>query len=232
MENYNQKLGIKLWAEEDRPREKMLLHGRRYLTDAELIAILIGSGNAQETAVDLSKRILAFHENSLFKLGKASIADLSKFKGIGEAKAISIIAALELGSRRQEADAGIAHKITASKDGYDYLRNTLLDLDHEEFWIILLSRSNNVLGKQLISRGGQSGTVVDAKIIFKLAIQQNAASLILAHNHPSGSIKPSEADNKITRNLVSVGKVLNLFVADHIIFGRNDYYSYRDHDLI
>ncbi|WP_443944040.1 RadC family protein [Pedobacter sp. AW1-32] len=232
MENYNHKLGIKLWAEEDRPREKLLLHGRRHLTDAELIAILIGSGNAQETAVDLSKRILASYGHNLFKLGTASIADLSKFKGIGEAKAISIVAALELGLRRREKDTETAFKITTARDGYDYMRNTLADLDHEEFWIILLNRANHVLGKHLISRGGQSGTVVDAKIIFKIALQHNAASLILTHNHPSGNVKPSDADNKITKNLVSVGQALNLFVADHIVFGLNDYYSYRDHDCI
>lgn len=232
MEEYDQKLGIKLWAEEDRPREKLLQHGRRHLTDAELIAILIGSGNRNETAVDLSKRMLVFYQNNLTKLGKATIAELSKFKGIGEAKAISIVAALELGLRRKETQEEQVIQITASSDVHRYLHHTFADLNHEEFWILLLNRSNHIIGKHLISKGGQAGTVADPKIIFKVALENNAAYIILAHNHPSGSLKPSESDDKLTRNLVSSGVMLGLYVVDHLIFANNLYYSYKDEDLI
>jgi DNA repair protein RadC len=232
MENYEQKLGIKLWAEEDRPREKLLLHGRRHLTDAELIAILIGSGNKNETAVDLSKRILSFYDNNLTKLGKASILDLSRFKGIGEAKALTIIAALELGLRRKETTEEAVTHVTTSNDVYKYLHQTFANLNHEEFWILLLNRSNRVIGKFLISKGGQAGTVADPKIIFKTALENNAANIVLAHNHPSGSIKPSESDDKLTKNMVASGNLLGLYVVDHLIFANNRYYSYRDEDLI
>ena len=232
MENYDQKLGIKLWAEEDRPREKLLHHGRRHLTDAELIAILIGSGSRNETAVDLSKRILSFYENSLVKIGQASIQDLSRFKGIGEAKAITIIAALELGLRRKETQEEQIVQVTASSDVHRYLYNTFADLNHEEFWILLLNRSNHIIGRHLISKGGQAGTVADPKIIFKVALERNAANIVLAHNHPSGNLKPSESDNKLTRNLVASGVMLGLYVVDHLIFARSNYYSYKDEDLI
>jgi DNA repair protein RadC len=232
MENYEQKLGIKLWAEEDRPREKLLLHGRRHLTDAELIAILIGSGNKNETAVDLSKRILSFYDNNLTKLGKASILDLSRFKGIGEAKALTIIAALELGLRRKETTEEAVTHVTTSNDVYKYLHQTFANLNHEEFWILLLNRSNRVIGKFLISKGGQAGTVADPKIIFKTALENNAANVVLAHNHPSGNLKPSESDDKLTRDMVASGNLLSLYVVDHLIFANNRYYSYRDEDLI
>jgi len=232
MADYEQKLGIKLWAEEDRPREKLLQHGRRHLTDAELIAILIGSGNRTETAVDLSKRVLTFYENNLTKLGRASIQELSKFKGIGEAKAISIVAALELGLRRKETVEDQVAQITASIDVYNYLHQTFADLNHEEFWILLLNRSNTIIGKHLISKGGQAGTVADPKIIFKVALENNAANIILAHNHPSGSLKPSDSDNKLTKELVASGILLGLFVVDHLIFANNTYFSYKDEDRI
>lgn len=232
MENYEQKLGIKRWAEEDRPREKLLHHGRRHLTDAELIAILIGSGSRNETAVDLSKRILSFYENNLAKIGQASIQDLSRFKGIGEAKAITIIAALELGLRRKETQEAQIVQVTASSDVHRYLYNTFADLNHEEFWILLLNRSNHIIGRHLISKGGQAGTVADPKIIFKIALERNAANIVLAHNHPSGNLKPSESDNKLTRDLVASGLMLGLYVVDHLIFARNNYYSYKDEDLI
>ncbi|QDW23709.1 RadC family protein [Pedobacter sp. KBS0701] len=232
MKNYEQKVGIKLWAEEDRPREKLLLHGRRHLTDAELIAILIGSGSKNETAVDLSKRILSFYDHNLTKLGKASILDLSRFKGIGEAKALTIIAALELGLRRKETTEEVITHVTTSNDVYKYLHQTFANLNHEEFWILLLNRSNRVIGKFLISKGGQAGTVADPKIIFKTALENNAANIVLAHNHPSGNIKPSESDDKLTKNMVASGNLLGLYVVDHLIFANNRYYSYRDEDLI
>ncbi|WP_316803936.1 RadC family protein [Pedobacter nototheniae] len=232
MENYTHKLGIKLWAEEDRPREKLLLHGKRYLTDAELIAILIGSGNRTETAVDLSKRILAFYDNSLAKLGRASIQELSRFKGIGEAKAITIISALELGLRRKETIDDEIVKITSSIDAYRYLESTLTDLSHEEFWVILLNRSNHILGKYLISKGGQAGTVADPKVIFKIALENNAANIVLAHNHPSGNRKPSDNDLKLTKDMVASGRLLSLLVVDHLIFTNSGYYSFKDDHLI
>ena len=232
MENYEQKLGIKLWAEEDRPREKLLLHGRRHLTDAELIAILIGSGSRTETAVDLSKRILAFYGNSLTKLGRATIQDLSKFKGIGEAKAISIAAALELGLRRKETIEGDVVKVTASTDVWNYMRQSFSDLNHEEFWVLLLNRANHILSKHLISKGGQAGTVADPKIIFKVALENNAANIVLMHNHPSGSLKPSDADIKLTKNMLEAGKLLTLYISDHIIFANNGYFSFKDEGLI
>ncbi|WP_316736304.1 RadC family protein [Pedobacter aquatilis] len=232
MENYEQKFGIKLWAEEDRPREKLLLNGRRHLTDAELIAILIGSGNRNESAVDLSKRILSTFHNNLTKLGQASISELSKFKGIGEAKAISIVAALELGLRRKEARVDEVVKVTASSDVYKYLYQTFAHLNHEEFWILLLNRSNKIVGKHLISKGGQAGTVADPKIIFKVALEQNAAYIVLAHNHPSGNVKPSDSDDKLTSSMVASGNLLSLPVIDHLIFTDNGYYSYRDEGLI
>ncbi|MGA9651497.1 RadC family protein [Pedobacter sp.] len=223
---------MKLWAEEDRPREKLLKNGRRHLTDAELIAILIGSGNRNETAVDLSKRILSFYENNLTKLGKASISELSKFKGIGEAKAISIVAALELGLRRKESPVYEIIQVTASSDVYKYLRNTFVHLNHEEFWILLLNRSNRIIGKYLISKGGQAGTVADPKIIFKIGLENNAAYIVMAHNHPSGNLKPSESDDLLTRDAAASGQMLSLPVVDHIIFTDNGYYSYKDEGLL
>lgn len=232
MKQYENKLGVKLWAEEDRPREKLLLHGRRHLTDAELIAILIGSGSKTETVVDLSKRMLAFYDHNLARLGKASIQDLSRFKGIGEAKALAIMAALELGLRRKESPEDEVTHVTTSGDVYRYMHHTFANLNHEEFWILLLNRSNRIIGKFLISKGGQAGTVADPKIIFKTALENNAASIVLTHNHPSGSLKPSESDDKLTRDMVTSGNLLTLQVVDHVIFANNRYYSYRDEDLI
>lgn len=233
MNAYDQKLGIKLWAEADRPREKMLLNGRRHLTDAELIAILIGSGSRNETAVDLSKRILSFYDNDLDHLGKASIADLSKFKGIGEAKAISVVAGLELGRRRKElGNANETQKITSSRDAFNILFPVFSDLNHEEFWILILNRANCVVSKQLISKGGMAGTVADPKIIFKVSLEQNGACIILAHNHPSGNLRPSQQDISITKKLVEAGKMLDLLVLDHLIFSNNLFYSFGDEGLI
>ena len=232
MATYEQKIGIKLWAEADRPREKLMLHGRRYLSDAELIAILIGSGNRQETAVDLSKRILAASENNLDLLGKVSIPDLAKFKGIGAVKAISIVAALELGRRRKESQSGPVLKITGSRDAYELLSPMMADLNHEEFWVLILNRANFVKAKIMISRGGQSGTVVDPKIIFKCALDNNAAAMIIAHNHPSGNLKPSAEDIKVTKRLVEAGKMMDLPVLDHLIIADKLFFSFADEGLL
>ncbi|PWG79640.1 RadC family protein [Pararcticibacter amylolyticus] len=232
METYNQKITIKAWAEEDRPREKLLAHGRRSLSEAELIAILIGSGNRDETAVELSKRILHYLDNDLEKLGRLSVNELSKFKGIGEAKAITIIAALELGRRRRETESRKVNRITGSRDVFLLMKRHFADLNHEEFWVVLLSRSNNVLSNHLISKGGQSGTVADPKVIFQTALENHAASVILSHNHPSGNLKPSQADLGLTRKLSEAGAFLDIPVLDHLIFGDNAYLSMADEGLM
>ncbi|HEY1024360.1 MAG TPA: DNA repair protein RadC [Sphingobacteriaceae bacterium] len=232
MQEYEEKVTIKSWAEEDRPREKLLLQGRRTLTDAELIAILIGSGSRDETAVELSRRILMSHQNDLDKLGKLSVQDLSKFKGIGEAKAIAIIAALELGRRRKEAEIPDKIQVGNSIDVYKALLPIFADLPHEEFWILLLNRANRIISKHLISKGGQAGTVADPKIIFNTAIQHQAASIILAHNHPSGNLKPSAADISLTNKLVSAGQLLDINVLDHLIITDKGYYSFADEGMM
>ncbi len=224
--------GIKTWAEDDRPREKLLLKGRSALSDAELIAILLGSGSRELSAVDLAKHILSSTGNRLNDLARLQVADLCKFKGIGEAKAISIVAALELGRRRREEEVGVKPKISSSRDAYELLNSKLADLDHEEFWILILSRSNQVKEKVCISRGGISGTVVDARLIFKHAIEQLASGVILCHNHPSGNLKPSDADLELTRKLKAAGQLLDIKVYDHIIFTDQGYFSFADEGLI
>lgn len=226
------KFSIKALAEADRPREKLLLHGRRLLTDAELIAIIIGSGNKLENAVELGKRILSFYVNDLTRLSKATVSEFSKFKGIGKTKALMIIAALELGRRRKKVPDHKLRKINSSKDAELVIRPQLADLNHEEFWIILLNRSNLIIGKQLVSKGGQSGTVVDPKIIFKMAIEQHAAALILAHNHPSGNLKASKADVEITKKLISAGLMLELPILDHLIITDNGFLSFADEGMM
>ncbi len=231
VENYDNKIGIKSWAEADRPREKLSAQGRRALTDAELIAILIGSGSRNETAVELSKRILHHYDNDLNKLGKASISELSNFKGIGEAKAISIIAALEIGRRRNDTESKPPEFIGFSKDGYDIMRRHLVDLQHEEFWIILTGRSGKVLGKELISKGGLSNTLIDLKIIFGAALQYKANGIVLVHNHPSGNLKPSHEDMVLTKRIADAGRILDIMVTDHLIITDSGYYSFADEGL-
>ena len=233
MDNYAQKLGIKTWADADRPREKLILQGRRALTDAELIAILISSGNKNETAVDLSKRILSYYQNDLAKLAKLGIKELSKFKGIGIAKALGIVAALELGRRRKDNESDkILPKITSSLDAYVIFRSALDDLEHEEFWILLLNKAHRVMAKHPISSGGQAMTVVDPKVIFKIALEHNAAAIILGHNHPSGNLTASISDIHVTKKLVEAGKLLELPVLDHIILTDHHFISMADEGLI
>ena len=226
------KLAIKAWAEEDRPREKLVEKGRHVLTEAELIAILIGSGSRNETAVELSKRILASVENNLNDLGKLNINDLISFKGIGEAKAISIMAAMELGRRRKDAGIAKKNKITASKDVFDIMHPLMVDLPHEEFWLLILNRANLVIKKEMISRGGVSGTVVDTKIIFKAAIENYASSIIISHNHPSGNLKPSEADIRITKTIKEAGKIMEIPLLDHLIITEEGFYSFADEGIL
>lgn len=232
MQTYEQKITIKSWAEEDRPREKLSLSGRRSLTDAELIAILIGSGSKNESAVELSKRILHACLNDLNQLGKLSIQELSKFKGIGEAKAISIIAALEIGRRRKETTPIERVQISTSRDVYQALLPQFADLNHEEFWIVLLNRANKITSKHLISKGGQAGTVADPKIIFNTALQNHAAYIMLAHNHPSGNLKPSQADLDLTRKLKAAGQLLDIPILDHLIITDNGFLSFADEGIL
>lgn len=226
-----EKLNITDWAIEDRPREKLIAKGRQYLTDAELIAILIGSGNTEETAVELAKRILKSVENNLNALGQLSIENLIKFKGIGEAKAISIVAALELGRRRKLSDILEKKTITSSNNVFDLMYPILTDLEHEEFWVMFLSRSNKIIEKKRIGQGGIHGTTVDIRLIMKTAIEKLATAIILCHNHPSGNLKPSEEDKRLTAKIVEAGKILDIKVLDHIIIGHNEYFSFNDNGL-
>ena len=227
---YAKRLAINFWAEEDRPREKMLVQGRRALSDAELIAILIGSGSKRESAVELSRRILSASDNDLNKLAILSIKDLTngRFKGIGEAKAISIIAALELGRRRKETKTLERPQITSSKDVFEIMSPVYADLNHEEFWIVLLNTANRVIGKHKLSKGGRAGTVVDVKILFEEVLSYKATSVILTHNHPSGNLKPSEQDRALTKRIFEAGKLLDIKILDHLIFSDSTYYSFSD----
>jgi DNA repair protein RadC len=226
------KLTIKSWAEEDRPREKLLLKGRHSLSDAELIAIVIGSGNAELSAVELSRTILQSAENNLGELGRFSVSDLMAFKGIGEAKAISIVAALELGRRRQDTTAVQRERVVSSRDAANIFQPLLADHLHEEFWLLFLNRSNTILGKQSVSSGGVAGTVVDPKIIFRAALDKKASSIILCHNHPSGNLKPSEEDIRITRKLTEAGKMMEIQVVDHLIVSQHGFFSFADEGLL
>lgn len=226
------KLSIKDWAENDRPREKLLDKGRGSLTDAELIAILLGSGNTELSAVDLSKLILNDSGNNLNILGKKTIVELTQYKGIGQAKAVSIVAALELGRRRKVQTAEEKKSINSSNDAYSLVYSELDDKPFEEFWIILLNRSNKVLGKYNISRGGISGTVADPKLIFSYALGKLASSIILAHNHPSGSVKPSLADRRLTDKLKRAAGYLDITILDHIIVGDSKYFSFADEGIL
>jgi DNA repair protein RadC len=203
-------LKILSWAEEDRPREKLLLKGKSALSDAELIAILIGSGTRSLSAVDVAKIILTRAENDLNQLAKFSVKDLQKIKGIGEAKAISIVSALELGRRRKDADFARKVQIACSNDIYQLMKPELMDLPKEEFWILLLNRANSLIKKEQVSSGGVSGTVADPKIIFKAALDQYASSVVLVHNHPSGNLKPSQADINLTTKMKEAGKLLEI----------------------
>ena len=222
------KASIKEWDDADRPREKLLAKGKQALSDAELVAILIGSGSRNESAVGLSKRILQSTNNKLTELTKLSIAQLMKFKGIGEAKAISIVAAMELGRRRRSADVMDRKKISSSKDVFEIFQSDVADSQYEEFWILLLNRANKIMKKVKISDGGVSGTVADPKRIFRAALDSMASSIILCHNHPSGNITPSNADIKLTTKIVKGAEYFDIAVLDHIIIGDEKFYSFAD----
>jgi DNA repair protein RadC len=224
---------IKEWSIDDRPREKMLAKGRQSLTDSELLAIILGSGSIGESAVDLSKRILRDHNNNLNELGKITIKDLvKKYKGVGEAKAINIIAALELGRRRQDTDPLQRSTIKSSKDAFNILYPLVADLPHEEFWILLCNRANKVIHSLSIGRGGVASVVVDVKIILKSALEHLASSIVLCHNHPSGNLKPSNEDIKITKRLQEAGALFDITVIDHLIIGDMHYYSFADEGIL
>ena len=225
-------LSIKSWAEEDRPREKLLTKGKGSLSDAELLAILLGSGSREESAVGLAQRILHSVENNLHGLGKCSIAELQKFKGIGQAKAITIAAAMEVGRRRQLSRIREKPQVTCSRDAFNAIAPMLMDLPHEEFWILLLNRANRILSREQISLGGVAGTVVDAKVVYRKALEGAACSIVLCHNHPSGNLNPSQADIDLTRKLKKAGETLDIIVVDHLIVGDGGYYSFADEGLI
>jgi DNA repair protein RadC len=225
-------LNIKSWAAEDRPREKLVLKGKATLSDAELIAILLGTGTSKQSAVDLAKNILQAVNNDLNELARLTVKDLMKIKGIGEAKAITIISALELGRRRKDFQAEEKPKIGGSADAFEILKADLLDIPHEAFWILLLNRANRVIKKHQISQGGVAGTVADPKIIFKIAVEELASGIILAHNHPSGNLTASQADIDLTKKLKESGKLLDIQVLDHIIIAGKKYFSFADEGLL
>ncbi len=224
---------IKNWSLDDRPREKLLFKGRQALTDSELLAIILGSGSPGETAVELSRRILNDFQNNLNELGKIPIKTLVKnYKGVGEAKAINIVAALELGRRRQETDPVERSIIKSSKDAYMILSPLVSDLPHEEFWILLCNRANKVIHKEGIGKGGIHSVVVDSRIVIKSALLHSASSMVLCHNHPSGNLKPSAEDMKLTQSVKAGAALFDINVLDHIIIGENSYYSFADEGII
>ena len=228
----NNSISIKNWSEDDRPREKLMLKGKSVLSDAELIAILIGSGSKNESAVELSKKILASVGNNLNELGKLNLSQLCNFKGIGEAKAVTIIAAMELARRRRSEEVLELTKITSSKIIFEIMQPIIGELPHEEFWVLYLNNANKVIAKNQLSKGGMTGTVVDVRIIFKSALESGAVGILLCHNHPSGNLKPSEADIEITKKVKTAGKSLDINVLDHLIITQNGYYSFADEGIL
>lgn len=223
---------IKNWSQDDQPREKLRDKGKAALSDAELVAILIGSGSKNESAVELCKRILASVDNNLNELGKLSLKQLMAFKGIGEAKAITIVAAMELGRRRRGEEALEKKKISSSISVFELMQPIIGELPHEEFWIIYLNNSNKVIQKQQLSKGGITGTLVDVRLVLKMALELGATGIILAHNHPSGSLKPSEADKQITQKLKKAGDGLDIKTLDHLIITEKAYFSFADENLL
>ena len=225
-------LKITDWAIEDRPREKLIQKGTSSLSDAELLAILISSGTRDKSAVDLGRELLGNVSNNLNSLGKLTIADLTKTRGIGTARAVTIAAALELGRRRKLADAQEVPQIRSSKDVADIFQPILSDLLHEEFWILFLNRSNKVITQMKLSQGGISGTVTDVRIVMKKAIECLASGIIVCHNHPSGNLNPSESDSKITQKIKEAGSLMDIQLLDHLIISDKDYYSFADNGAL
>ena len=223
---------IKFLAEDDRPREKFLLKGKNSLSDAELLAIIMGSGNREDSAVELSRKILKSVDNNWHNLSRLHIPDLMKFKGVGEAKAISIAVALEIGHRRAAQEVPDRVQITCSRDTYNVLSPYLSDLNTEEFWAIYLNQNNRVIGKSRLSSGGINQSVVDVRILFKSALDHLSTAIVIAHNHPSGNLKPSAEDLKITRQIADAGKILNIQLLDHLIISQNSYFSFADENVL
>lgn len=232
MQEKQSSFSIKNWSQDDQPREKLRDKGKSVLSDAELAAILIGSGNREENAVDLCKRILASVNNNLNALGKLSIKQLMEFKGIGEAKAITIAAAMELGRRRRGEEALQQNKIDSSRTVFELMQPILGELPHEEFWIIYLNNSNKVIHKNQLSKGGITGTLVDVRLVLKNALELGATGIILVHNHPSGTLKPSEADKQLTKKLKIASESLDIKVLDHLIVTEKAYFSFADENLL
>lgn len=232
MEEPLKHITIKNLAEDDRPREKLVLLGRHALSDAELIAIILGSGNRSESAIQLARRILSENHNNINQLAKLSINDLKRYKGVGLVKAVNIAAAFELGRRRNDSGTLERVKITSSAVAYQILQKRLSDLPHEEFWLLVLNRANQVMKEECLSKGGISGTVVDIRVICRLAIENNASSVVVAHNHPSGQIRPSEQDRSITTKLKEALKMFDISLLDHVIIGDQKYFSFSDEGLI
>lgn len=232
MQRKTTSFSIKNWADDDKPREKLVQKGRNVLSDAELVAILIGSGNRDESAVALSKRILATVNHNLNDLGKLSVTQLKKFKGIGEAKAVSIAAALEIGRRRRAEEGEKLSKIGCSKDAFELLYPLMAELEHEEFWTVFLNNSNKVIHKSQLSKGGITGTLVDVRLVLKQALELGAVGIVLAHNHPSGTLKPSMADRQLTKKLKTAAEALDIKILDHIILAQQDYLSFADQGIL
>ena len=232
MNHNNPSFSIKNWKEDDKPREKMILKGKEVVSDAELIAILIGSGSRSESAVDLSKRILSKADNNLNNLARLTVDQLMEFKGIGEAKAVSIITALELGRRRRLEEALEVSKVTSSKEVFEILQPLIGELKHEEFWILYLNNSNKIIHKYQLSKGGITGTVVDTRMVFKKAFELSATALIIAHNHPSGNLKPSVADKNLTQKIKTAGETLDIKIIDHLIITEKAYFSFADQNIL
>jgi DNA repair protein RadC len=232
MKSGTKPLGIKSWAAEDRPREKLLLKGKSALSEAELIALLIGSGTGSMSAVEVAKHVLQSVGNNLHDLARLSVKDLMKVKGIGEAKAVTIVAAMELGRRRKEFEVVEKPKVSGSKEAFELVMRDLLDLGHEEFWVLLFNRANRLIKKKRVSEGGVSGTVADPKIIFKMALEELASGIIVVHNHPSGNLTASQSDIKLTAKLKEAGQVLEIQLLDHLIVAGNKYFSFADEGIL
>ncbi|MBL7982857.1 MAG: DNA repair protein RadC [Flavobacteriales bacterium] len=228
------KPSIAQWAEDDRPREKLLSKGVAALSDAELIAILIRSGSTTNNAIEVARAILKHAENDLHKLGRLGVSDLRRMKvsGLGETKAITIVAALELGRRRRDVEPRERSTVATSASAYELVRDVLEDLPYEEFWLILLDRGNRLLRRCKVSQGGMHGTVADPKLIFREALDHRASSVVLCHNHPSGQLRPSEEDIRLTRKLVEGGRLLDIAVHDHLIVAGTGYYSFADNGML
>lgn len=223
---------IKYWSEDDRPREKLMNKGRQSLSNAELLGILIGSGLKGQSAVDVGKVLLQKVDNDLHKLSKLTIEEICEVKGLGPARAVTMIAALELGRRRKSQEVAMQPKINSSKLAYDYLSSVFMDLDHEEFWIVYLSNANRIIQKKRLSTGGLTGTVVDIRLLFNEALQKKAAAIIVAHNHPSGQKKPSDNDIVLTKRIKEAGELLNIRLVDHLIYVEGGYYSFADEGML